>query len=161
MSAHDPSHAADSHVRYETRDVRTRTIYLASLALMLAAVAFVAIAWVYYQALARREAARSPGVSPLAAEHARTQPPEPRLQSAARADLLAMRAAENEQLTRLAWVDKNKGTVQVPIDRAMALLLDKGLAARPGDSPVWFPKPTGIDPDLPAAGPEAREPRGH
>lgn len=151
MSAHDPSHQSGGRIRFETGDVHTRPIYLAGLALAAAAVVFIVIAWVYYQALARREAAKSPVVSPLSAEFARKQPPEPRLQSDARGDLLAMRAAENEQLTKLAWVDKTQGTVQVPIDRAMALLVAKGLPARPGASPVWLPRPTGLDPYLSAA----------
>ncbi len=156
MSAHDPSQQSDHGVRYETSDVRTRHIYLAGLALASTAAVFVVIAWGYYQVLAKREAANSPTLNPLSAQYARTQPPEPRLQSDPRADLLAMRAAENEQLTKLAWVDKAKGTVQIPIDRAMDLLIAKGLAARPGPSPAWLPKPTGIDPHLPAASTQAR-----
>lgn len=146
MSAHDPSHQSGGGVRFDTRDLQTRPIYLAGLALAVAAAVFIVIAWWYYQALARREAARSPVVSPLSAEFARKQPPEPRLQSDARGDLLAMYAAENKELTKLAWVDQAKGTVQIPIDRAMALLITKGLAARPGTTPVWLPKPSGIDP---------------
>jgi len=159
MSAHDPSHKSGGRIRFETRDLRTRPIYLAGLALAVAAVVFVAIAWGFYQKLAQREAARSPVVSPLSAEFARKQPPEPRLQSDARADLLAMRAAENQQLTKLAWADKNKGTVQIPIDRAMELLIAKGLAARQGPSPVWLPRPTGIDPILTPSQPDATEAR--
>ncbi len=148
MSAHDPSHQSGGPIRFETRDLQTRPIYLAGLALAAAAVVFIVIAWGYYQALAKREAARSQAVSPLSAEFARKQPPEPRLQSDARGDLLAMHAAENQELTKLAWVDEAKGTVQIPIDRAMDLLIAKRLPARPGASPVWLPTPTGIDPLL-------------
>lgn len=157
MSAYDPSH--EGRVRFEREDTGTRSIYVFGLALGLTAVIFIAIAWGYFQFLARREAARGPGASPLAAQ-ARTQPPEPRLQADPAADLVTLRAAENEQLSKLAWVDKSKGIVQIPIERAMELLVAGGVPARPGQSPVWLPRPTGIDPYLvPAPTTEAREAR--
>ena len=157
MSANHPSHSG-GHVRYEREDSGTRSLYGAGLALAVIAIVFVAIAWGYFQYLAKREAARSPAASPLSAQ-ARTQPPEPRLQADPEADLAAMRAAENVQLSKLAWVDQSKGIVQVPIERAMELLVASGVPARPGQTPVWLPHAAGIDPYLVPAPAEARQRR--
>jgi len=41
-----------------------------------------------------------------------------------------MRAAQERELTTYGWVDKEKQTVRIPIDRAMELLAQRGLPAR-------------------------------
>jgi len=41
-----------------------------------------------------------------------------------------MRAAQERQLTTYGWLDKEKQTVRIPIDRAMELLAKRGLPAR-------------------------------
>jgi hypothetical protein len=40
------------------------------------------------------------------------------------------RATEDELLATYGWVDRNAGTIRIPIERAKELLLEKGLAAR-------------------------------
>jgi hypothetical protein len=45
--------------------------------------------------------------------------------------LKALRATEEAALTTYGWVEKDKGIVHIPIDRAMELLLQRGLPARP------------------------------
>lgn len=158
---HSSGHGHGNGIRFETADVVARPIYLAGLALTATALAFIGVSTLAYWFLAGYEASKNPPANPLTVEYARKEPPEPRLQSDARQDLLTMRAAENEQLAKLAWVDKTKGTVQVPIERAMALLLAKGLPARSGPSPTWLPAPTGIDPYfVPPAPPAAAEEEG-
>jgi hypothetical protein len=44
--------------------------------------------------------------------------------------LKALRATEDAVLTTYGWVDKSKGIVHIPIDRAMDLLLQRGLPTR-------------------------------
>src|SRR5690348_6769592 len=53
--------------------------------------------------------------------------PSPSLQIWPRADLVSMRQREEAILNSYGWVDRNKGTVHMPIDRAMDLLVEKGL----------------------------------
>lgn len=48
--------------------------------------------------------------------------PEPRLQIDETQDRDALRAEESERLERYAWVDRRKGVVRIPIDRAMDLI---------------------------------------
>jgi hypothetical protein len=45
-------------------------------------------------------------------------------------ELREMRAAEDAVLNSYGWVDKDAGIVRIPVDRAMAILANKGLPAR-------------------------------
>ncbi|HRF58508.1 MAG TPA: hypothetical protein PLH94_01185 [Fimbriimonadaceae bacterium] len=50
----------------------------------------------------------------------------------AKKDIKVLRKEENELISTYGWVDKNKGVVRLPIDQAMALVLERGLPVRPG-----------------------------
>jgi hypothetical protein len=52
-------------------------------------------------------------------------PPEPRLQVAPAEDLRALRAREEEVLRTYGWVNREKGVVRIPIERAMELLVER------------------------------------
>jgi hypothetical protein len=45
-------------------------------------------------------------------------------------NLKKFRSHEEEVLTTYGWVDQNAGIVRLPIDRAKALLLERGIAVR-------------------------------
>ncbi len=49
----------------------------------------------------------------------------PRLQISPRADMNAMRAAEDKILTSYAWIDKQHGVVRIPIERAMEIVAER------------------------------------
>lgn len=53
--------------------------------------------------------------------------PAPRLEVKSGANLAELRAAEDVDLNSYGWVDRNAGTVRIPIDRAMQLILERGL----------------------------------
>jgi hypothetical protein len=55
--------------------------------------------------------------------------PTPRLQSDPAADLRAFQASQSAQLQGYAWVDRDRGLVRVPIDRAMEMIAARGSAA--------------------------------
>ena len=69
-----------------------------------------------------------PPASPF--ENVRTLPPAPRLQVAPVEDLAHYQAAQASALNSYGWVDQKAGVVRIPIDRAMDLLLERGLPAR-------------------------------
>ena len=58
-------------------------------------------------------------------------PPEPRLEKTPTLDLKAFRAEEDRVLNSYGWIDRQKGVVRVPIDRAIDLLAQHGLPSRP------------------------------
>jgi hypothetical protein len=79
--------------------------------------------------------------SPLAT---RAVPPEPRLQIEAPTDLKRLQATEHEVLMTYAWVSKEAGIARIPIERAMQLVLERGLApAKPAPPAALPPKGAG------------------
>ena len=60
----------------------------------------------------------------------RVLPPAPRLQVDARKDLAAYQKEQQQTLDTYGWMDQKAGVVRIPIDRAMDLLLEKGLPVR-------------------------------
>jgi hypothetical protein len=76
-----------------------------------------------------------PPASPF--EETRTLPAAPRLQVHPVQELKQLRDGENEKLDSYGWVDQKAGIARIPVDRAMDLLLARGLPVR-GENP---PKP--------------------
>ena len=66
---------------------------------------------------------------PLAVGQARN-PPAPNLQTQPFKDVYLLRKGEAEKLESYGWVDKEGGVARIPIDRAMEVLLQRGLPAR-------------------------------
>jgi len=108
---------------HETRDVALRPVLYGGIGLIAITAFFFALIWGLFVFFKDRAPATSGVTYPLAAEHARTQPPAPRLQSRPRDDLLALHAWEDGVLGSYAWVDRGEGIARVPIDRAMELFL--------------------------------------
>ena len=118
-----------SSVDHEASDVNIRAIFgfAAGLTVVTAFIAFGV--WLLFQYFAAREARPVFTEYPLAAQESR-EPPEPRLQTNPRQDLNDLRAREDQLLTSYSWVDKNAGVVRIPIDRAMQLVVERGLPTR-------------------------------
>lgn len=109
---------------YELRDVNVWYVlaFAAGLALMVVAV-LPLIDWTFKnleQGAAKQDVPRSP----LAGDQ---EPPAPRLQSKPSASLAAFRRREEKELRSYRWIDKQQGVVQIPVERAMELLLKRGL----------------------------------
>jgi len=82
--------------------------------------------------------------------------PQPQLQKTPGPDLKAVRAEEEQTLTSYGWVDQGKGVVRIPINRAMDLLVERGLAARKeapqSASDASVPTESGLGPKMIAPG---------
>jgi len=72
-----------------------------------------------------KDAARSKRVA--AATQDGGEFPEPRLIVTPAVDLEKLRAHEDEELKSYGWVDRGSGIVRIPIDRAMELIVQRGL----------------------------------
>jgi len=122
----------NSGVTYEKRDVNTRTILLfVAVLFVLLAVTFVSMRGLFGYFSETQNL--GPGASPF--DNSRALPPTPRLQAEPAADLEQVRQAQEEILNSYGWVDKANGTVRVPIDRAMDMLMERKLPARQNASP--------------------------
>jgi hypothetical protein len=61
-------------------------------------------------------------------------PPAPRLQADPATDLAAERAQQRQRLESYRWVDRDAGIAQIPIGRAMALLVANHAARTTSDA---------------------------
>lgn len=68
---------------------------------------------------------------PLAAQQERRLPAGPRLQAIPANEIFEFRQRENAELSEYGWVDRNAGTVRIPIEQAKELMLQRGLPSRP------------------------------
>src|SRR5215470_5163951 len=110
---------------HEIRDVAPKRVVQAGVGfftLLTVSALLMALLLRYYT---HRSAEEQPPPSPIAA---REVPPAPRLQVEARKDLQALHAEEDALLDGYGWVNRPAGTVRIPIDRAMALLVERGAA---------------------------------
>jgi hypothetical protein len=62
--------------------------------------------------------------------------PEPRLQPDEYRDYEVYKRRVDEQLNAYSWINKNDGSVRIPISRAMELIAERGLPAAGLSSPV-------------------------
>ena len=149
----DPHPATRPHGHFEHRDIGVRTVlyFLIGLAVALIVAYFVVDG--VYAVLKDRFEAQQPTVSPLVANaptDTRKLPPdyktdsqsadyekylhknfpEPQLETNERTELNSIRLREEETLATYDYVDKSAGTVRIPIDRAMDLLVQRGLPVR-------------------------------
>jgi hypothetical protein len=75
-----------------------------------------------------------PAEFPLASEQGPRLPSGPRLQPKPANEIYDFHRQETAVLDGYSWVDKNAGTVRIPISEAMRLTLERGLPARPADA---------------------------
>jgi hypothetical protein len=143
----------NGHADYERRDIGIPAVYYFLVGLAAALVlAYFAVSG-FYQFLEKRAQADQTSMSPLvvnAPSDTRRLPPEyksdsegadyekyleksfpaPQLETSERTELNKVRLREENTLSTYDYVDKDAGTVRIPIDRAMDLLIQRGLPTR-------------------------------
>ncbi len=97
---------------------------------------------------------------PTLATGAQLAPPLPRLQAYPEAEFEAFKAQMEQRLESYGWVDQSAGIAHIPVDAAMALVLDHGVAAtiRSSGEPIVAPEPTEEEPAEEAPAAEAAAP---
>jgi hypothetical protein len=142
-SADDQYAAGPPGAGYEHTDASVSIIikFLAWLAVS-AAVIHVGLA-LLFGAFATRRVERTEPRFPLAAHEGPRLPPEPRLQRFPREDILNFRLGEEATLKGYGWIDKDAGTVHIPIQDAMRLVLERRMlpsrSEQPDDDPTLIP----------------------
>jgi hypothetical protein len=112
---------------YERRDVNVRVVVWFAIGVFAAvALVFVAIG-IFQRTLTRSRPYSERGSRIGAPQHAAGSPA---LQANPAADLRAMRLAEEATLHSYGWIDRDRGVIRIPIERAIDLTLDRGLPAR-------------------------------
>jgi hypothetical protein len=126
---------------YERTDIGVRGVlyFLASLAVF-GALAYLAAAGVYSY-LDKRSAAEQAPVNPLVTnapadtrhiskDYPQEAFPNPKLEEDERGQLNGDRLKEEQTLSTYDYIDKNAGTIRIPIDHAMDLIAQRGLPVR-------------------------------
>ena len=136
------------HGDYERRDIGVAGVLYFLLALLVAGVIVHFIVNGLFWYLTKRSDAEQTPVSPLVKnvpsdtrrippkynenyeEYLKKEFPAPQLETNERTELNDVRLREENVLSTYDYVDKNAGTVRIPIDRAMDLLAQRGLPVR-------------------------------
>jgi hypothetical protein len=120
---------------HESRDADIRRIMWFALSLITTiCVVLLLMAWTL-RALSPPQSAVAPPAGSL--DPAKLIPTEPRLQVDAPRDLRTMRKHEDAVLNSYDWIDKQRGIVRIPVDRAIELLVQRGEsppAKEPGEA---------------------------
>ena len=111
---------------HERRDVDVLSLLTIALLLFLSCVIIFLVVWGMMRYFKFHEPAKTAGQANLPVTTGEAFP-KPRLQIKGSVDLAKLRAAEKADLDSYGWIDRNSGTVRIPIDRAMQLLLERGL----------------------------------
>lgn len=118
--------ATNSRRGHEMSDASTRAVVKFAVGLFLSIVASLLIVWVTFNYFVRRQGL-GPPASPF--EDTRKLPPPgvPVLQAAPRRDYAQYREQQEKLLNTYGWVDQKAGVVRLPIERAMDVLIQRGL----------------------------------
>ena len=170
----DPKNApSGSHGDYERRDIGVAGVlyFLAGLAFAGIVIHFV-VTGVFHE-LEKRNEQQQTAVSPLVTnaptdtrhlpaeyktdaesrdyeKYLKQNFPTPQLETDERGQLNKIRLNEEQTLSTYGYVDQSAGTVRIPIERAMDLIVQRGLPVRaqagaaPAAAPAEFPAPASI-----------------
>jgi hypothetical protein len=137
-----PQHGNNDHGSYERRDMTPRSVFYFLLILGVATIFSLFLLRGVFVLLDRMEKASQTPVSPLVSKvpedtrhvprgYPQTAFPQPRLETDERNQLDGVLTEEQDRLYSYGWIDQKAGTVHIPIDRAMDLLVQRGLPVRP------------------------------
>jgi hypothetical protein len=110
---------------YEPSDVRVSWVVFWTTVLAVALVVIlIALAWMLKFLM--KEQRQVEEAAPARVVERRSFP-QPRLQRVPAEELALLRAREEVELNNYGWVNKEAGVVRIPIERAMELLVERGL----------------------------------
>jgi hypothetical protein len=127
---------------YERQDLQVSGILYFLLTIVVGtAICLVGLRGLYAH-FEQREKALQPPVNPLATNvptdarhiapgYPQSAFPNPKLEEDERGQLNDIRTNEEKILYSYGWVDEKSGTVRIPIERAMELIVQRGLPVRP------------------------------
>jgi hypothetical protein len=146
MTNHPPPHHPAPHQNmthqdgFEQEDLSSRTALYFLAGLVLVCVVVYLIVFGMYRFLDSYATAHQPPMSPMVTPEADTRAvtpgnaetfPQPRLEENERTELRSFIEDQDRKLATYDWVDKDRGTVRIPIDRAMELIAQRGLPVHP------------------------------
>ena len=150
-----------NHDGFEHEDLSSRGAFYFFAGLALLGLVIYLMMFGMYRFLDSYETAHQSPLSPLATPQADTRAvtpenaqafPQPRLEENERTELRRFIEDQDRKLATYDWVDKDRGTMRIPIERAMELIVERGLPVRgEGASPIRNPAPRNSAAQNPAA----------
>ena len=119
---------------HETRDADVGSLFLIIIMLVLSGVIILLGVWFLLRSLSIRETARQE--APNGAQVVQAFPP-PALETQPAVDLERIRAQDNARLNSYGWIDRDAGVAHIPIERAMEIILARGLPDVGGGQTPW------------------------
>jgi hypothetical protein len=116
----------NEEVDFEASDINIRTTFISGVSALIGIWAIIGLIYFLFAYLAHERTVNSPLPLPIEAR-GNPLPPEPRLQPSHHNDLMKMRAREDWELSHYFWIDKTKGKIAIPIERAMDIVAARGI----------------------------------
>ena len=125
-----------NHDGFEQEDLSSRSALYFLAGLVLVCLVVYLIVFGMYRFLDSYATAHQPPMSPMVTPEADTRAvtpqnaetfPQPRLEENERTQFRSFIEDQDRKLATYDWVDKDRGTVRIPIDRAMELIAQRGL----------------------------------
>jgi hypothetical protein len=120
---------------HEADGVREKATAIVALAAMVSIPLIMAVLWLQFQ---RTAGPRYRGLTAPTLAGPQSQPgkllPEPRLETIPGANLARLRAEEDGELNTYGWIDRSNKIVRIPIERAMELIVQRGLPVPNGSA---------------------------
>ena len=113
---------------HERSDAKVKPLAIFLVIMGITIVASAAFTVVLFDFFTQRAQSFDKPVSPLQIQN--ETPDGPRLQVVPGLDLRLQNEAEGERLNGYGWVDQGAGVVHIPIDKAVDVLVEKGLPTR-------------------------------
>lgn len=110
-----PAEATREHIRPEEPDVAVRPVLAYLFGFLACVIIGMAGLYAYYLFTVTGPLVATPPVFP-----------EPRLQTDPHGDLDRSQAEQRKALSTYTWIDPGRGIVQIPIERAMQLIVARG-----------------------------------
>jgi hypothetical protein len=124
-------------IHFEESDIGVRGVLYTGFGILVSVWVITALLYFLFSYFSNLRAEQSPPELPIAA-HGLPLPPEPRLQADPARDLQQVRAQAEYSLHHYAWIDRNRGTVAIPIGRAMELLAQRGIPPQTAPPNMFF-----------------------
>src|SRR5712692_9315999 len=135
-----PTPNQPNHDGFEQEDLSSRSALYFLAGLVLVCVVVYLVVFGMYRFLDSYATAHQPPMSPMVTPQADTRAvtpenaetfPQPRLEENERTQLRSFIEDQDRKLATYDWLDKDRGTVRIPIDRAMDLIVQRGLPIHP------------------------------
>jgi len=154
MSDETKPESTTGHGSYERQDLQATGVLYFFLGLAVFVLLCIFGLRGVFAVLDHREKELQPAVNPLvtnvptdtrhiAPGYPQSSFPNPKLEEDERGQLNGIRIAEENTLYSYGWVDEKAGTVHIPIDRAMDLIVQRGLPLGPQGATSAAAPPTG------------------